>query len=132
MGFKVGRRFLLDFGDEGETDLAGALVRMRSGSIEILMEIATCEAAREYEILAEHIIEWDLEDQGVPIPVTPEGIRKLDPPARDLIYAEWVKATRGITAPFDRRSAGGGPSPTEDEPGPFILMEAPSDSPPPP
>lgn len=132
MGFQIGRTFVLDFGAEGETDLAGATVKMRSGSIGILAEFGTCTVDREYEIFAEHLIEWDLEDQGVPLPIEPASFRKLDPPARDLIYVEWVKASRGITAPFDRRSADGGPSPTEDEPGPFILMEAPSDSPPPP
>lgn len=129
MGFQIGRRFLLDFGNEGETDLAGAVVRMRSASIATLAEVRTCDADREFEILAEHIVEWDLEDDGEPLPTTPDGIRRLDPPTRDLIFSEWVRATRGVSAPFDRRSVGGEPSPTGDEPALFIQMEPLSDSP---
>lgn len=132
MGFQIGRKFKLDFGEVGETDLAGATVRMRSASIDTLIEVQSpdIDLDRECEIIAGHVIEWDLEDGGVPLPVEAASIRKLDPPARALIYNEWMKATRGISAPFDRRSAGGVPSPAEDEPEPFIQMEPPSDSPP--
>lgn len=132
MGFQIGRTFVLDFGAEGETDLFGAVVKMRSGSVGTIAEFGTCTPEREREILAEHVVEWNLEDDGVPLPIAAESFRLLDPPARDMIYVEWLKATRGLSAPFDRRSVGGTPSPAEDEPGPFILMEAPSDSPPPP
>lgn len=131
MGFQIGRKFKLDFGEVGETDLAGAFVRMRSASIDTLIEFDSpaCDLERECEILAAHVIEWDLEDDGVPLPVEAASFRKLDPPARNLIYREWVKATKGISAPFDRRSSDGGRSPTAADAEPFILMEPPSESP---
>lgn len=129
MGFQIGRKFKLDFGEVGETDLAGAFVRMRSGSIEVLLEFETCTLDRECEILADHVIEWDLEDKGVTLPVEAASFLKLDPPARTMIYNEWVKATKGVTAPFDRRSNDGGRSPTAADAEPFILMEPPSEPP---
>lgn len=129
MGFQIRRTFVLDFGEEGETDLSGAVVKMRAASIATITETTTCTAEREREILAEHVVEWNLEDDGVPLPVEAESFRKLDRPARDLIYIEWVRATNGVSAPFDRRSDGGGPSPTEDDEEPSIPMEALSDSP---
>lgn len=126
MGFRVGRVFELDFGKEGETGLAGATVKMRSCSLAVLEEFKTATGGREAEIVAEHIVEWDLEDQnGIPIPVTADGVRSLDPPAAYLIVVEWLRAVRGISAPFDKRSAGGGPSPEAGSTEPFILMEAP-------
>jgi hypothetical protein len=126
VGFRVGRVFELDFGKEGETGLAGATVKMRSCSIGDLEEFGTADHDRGWEIIAEHLVGWDLEDaDGAPIPTTAEGLRSLDPPAAWLITVEWLRAVRGISAPFDRRSAGGGPSPEADNTAPFIQMEAP-------
>lgn len=124
-GFQIGRTFVLDFGEEGETDAFGAVVKMRSGSIATMAEFAeqTTGAPREREIFAAHVIEWNLEDNGVPLPIEPESIRLLDPPFRDLLYIEWMKATRGISAPFDRRSDGGVQSPEEEQLEPLIPME---------
>lgn len=124
MGFQIGRTFVLDFGEEGETDAYGAVIKMRSGSIEALFEMGPADAAREREIVAEHVIEWNLEDNGVPLPIEPDTFLKLDEPFRNLIWTEWVKASRGISAPFDRRSAGGAPSPAEEPTAPSIPMES--------
>jgi hypothetical protein len=125
MGFRVGRVFVLDFGREGETGLAGATVKMRSCSVEALEEFTTTDdEVRGAEILAAHLIEWDLEHHdGTPIPATAAGLRSLDPPAARLIVIEWLRAVRGISAPFDRRSASGGPPPQEAPAEPFIQME---------
>lgn len=123
MGFQIGRTFELDFGEEGETDAYGAVIKMRSASIATLTEFSTCGGDREREIIAAHIVEWNLEDGGVPLPVEAESLRKLDPPFRDLIWTEWIRATRGVSAPFDRRSEGGEQSPEEDDTEPLIPME---------
>jgi hypothetical protein len=121
-GFQIGRRFVLDFTD---TDAAGAVVKCGSASVaevlEIYKDVTTIE--RESEIVAAHITEWNLEDDGVPVPITAAGLMSLEVPFRALIVAEWLEATRGITAPFDRRSNGGGPSPTVDNEEPFIPMD---------
>lgn len=123
MGFQIGRTFELDFGQEGETDAYGASIKMRSGSIATLTEFTSCDAVKEREIIIAHVVEWNLEDGGVPLPVETESLRKLDPPFRDLIWTEWIKASRGISAPFDRRSADGEPSPAGDNTEPSIPME---------
>lgn len=106
MGFKVGRTFTLEFHG---TDLAGAVVKMRSASIGTIQKLRDPENdfASEAQIIVDHIIEWNLEDEDGPIPVTVEGLKSLELPVRDLIYIEWQKATKGITAPLDHRSSDG-------------------------
>lgn len=127
MGFKVGRVFTLDFAD---TDAAGAVVKVRSIPIGELMSFTGMTRQREAEELAKYLVEWNLEDDNGPLPLTAEGVLSLEEPFMDFIYVEWLRATRGISVPFAKRSAGGGRSPTEDEPAPFIQMEPLSDSPP--
>lgn len=120
MGFQIGRVFELDFTD---TDADGAVVKMKSCSIATIIELGEAGYLRFAEIIAEHVKEWNLEDEGKPVPVTAEGVMSLESPFRDLIYVEWQRATRGITVPFDRRSKPGGPSPTAGESEPSIPME---------
>ena len=114
MGFRMGRTFELSF--EG-TDLDGAEVRFRSASIGQLEEYLTYDGgvAGEAEIVAGFLISWNLEDEnGEPLPATADGLLTLEEPAYKLILREWLKATRGVTAPLDRRSSDGSSSP---EPG---------------
>jgi hypothetical protein len=122
MGFQVGRTFELDFTD---TDADGAVVRCRSASIATIREMFddATDLERETQIIADHIVEWNLEDGGVPIPVSVDGLLMLEQPFKNLIAGEWLKATRGISVPFDRRSPGGGKQPAEDNTEPFIRME---------
>lgn len=121
MGFKVGRIFALDFTDTGAE---GAVVKVRSVSIGRLADVPEKTThVEDAGFLAEHLVEWNLEnDAGEPIPLSVEGLLSLEVPFFWLIYAEWMKATRGRSVPFDRRSDGGGPSPTGDEPAPSIQM----------
>ena len=120
MGFQIGRVFDLDFTD---TDAAGAVVKMKSCSVGNLIAFREANDERFAELLAQHVKEWNLEDDGIPVPVTAAGVLSLEKPFVDLIYVEWLRATRGITVPFDRRSNGGGPSPTADEQEPSIPMD---------
>jgi hypothetical protein len=102
MGFKVGRVFELTF--EG-TDLDGAEIKIRSASIQINLELGECTVERECEIIAEHLVSWNLEDSdGTPITIDAAGILGLEVPVKNLLLKEWLKATRGISAPLDRRS----------------------------
>lgn len=123
MGFKVGRVFRLE-GEFKDTEAEGGFVVFRSTSIGVVAEIrdgTTFE--RDAELLAEHIVEWNFENEQGPIPVTPAGLLSLEEPLFLLLLREWMKATRGITAPFDRRSSDGGSPPTADEAAPSIPME---------
>lgn len=122
MGFKVGRVFRLE-GEFKDTDAEGAHVSLRSASMATVEELRDSDPRRDAEILAEHLVEWDLEDDDGPIPLTVDGIMRLEGPLVYLIIREWMKATRGITAPFDRRSAGGVPSPEVDSSAPSIPMD---------
>jgi hypothetical protein len=103
MGFKVGRTFVLEF--EG-TDLDGAVVKMRSCSVQTILDLRDAEDARgESDIFAQHLIDWNLEEEdGTPVEKSAAGFLSLEVPVRDLIFGEWQKATRGITAPLDHRS----------------------------
>lgn len=105
MGFEMRRTFVLEFAG---TDLDGAEVKLRSASIATIQELRECDIPRECEILAEHLVSWDLEMDGEPIPPTKDGVMSLEVPAKNLILVEWIKATRGITAPLDHRSSDGG------------------------
>lgn len=123
MGFKVGRVFVLE-GEFKDTDAEGAHVTVRSTSINVIEEMRDSPRPREIELVAKHLVGWDLEtEDGVPIPATVDGLRSLEEPLFILIANEWLKATRGISHPFDRRSDDGEPSPTGDEPAPSIPME---------
>ncbi len=123
MGFKIGRVFELDFGTEGQTDAFGAVVKMRSASIATIREMRECDLDREAELIAEHVVEWNIENDDGPMPATAASVLAFDEPFRDIVANEWLKASRGITAPFDRRSAGGAPSPAEEPTAPSIQME---------
>ncbi len=101
MGFEIKRTFTLDFTD---TDWEGAIVKLGPLSIGELRKMLAGSFDDEVEITVAHLIEWDLEYEGTPIPVTMEGFLMLEEPARDLIVKEWLRATRGVTAPLDRRS----------------------------
>ena len=123
MGFKVGRVFAFE-GEFKGTDAEGAHVRMRSASMQTVIDFRAAAGREEAEIIAAHLVDWDLEDpDGKPIPATVDGVMSLEMPLIGLIADEWMKATRAISVPFDRRSAGGEPSPTGDEPAPSIPME---------
>lgn len=119
-GFQIGRVFELDFAD---TDAAGAVVKVKSASIGTIVELKSCDLARELEIIAEHVIEWNLEEDGAALPVEAASLYRLEEPFRNLLFNEWMKATRGITVPFDHRSARGGPQPAAVPAEPSIPME---------
>jgi len=111
MGFEISRQFTLDFTD---TDWEGAIVTMRGAPISIVLEMSTCDLQREAELLAQHLVSWNLEMNGepVPLPATAEEVfARLEAPAKNLIIVEWMRASRGISAPLDRRSNGGESSP---------------------
>jgi hypothetical protein len=107
MGFEIKRTFTLDFTD---TEWSGAIVKMGPLSIKGLRELFAGEPEDEARIFVDHLISWDLEFDGEPVPQTVEGFFSLEEPARDLVVKEWLRATRGISAPLDRRSKDGRPS----------------------
>lgn len=108
MGFVIGRTFELDF--EG-TDLGGAdgaKVTMRSASIGEINAMGEMSLEDECAFIATKIVRWNLETEpGTPLEISAEGVLALEAPMRNLIFGEWMKATKGVTAPLDHRSTDG-------------------------
>jgi len=126
MGFEVSRAFTLDFSD---TDWEGAIVKVRAAPIAVILEMGECDLTREAELLAEYVAEWNLEHYGKPIEISQEAIfNTLEPAGKNLIIKEWMRASRGITAPLDRRSDAGESSPEVENVELSIPMETQSPS----
>jgi hypothetical protein len=63
------------------------------------------------KVVMEGVIGWDLEDEdGVPVPVTPEGFLGQDTPFVQAMTRAMIQANRGIPAPLERLSPAGGQS----------------------
>lgn len=123
MGFKLGRVYVLEF--EG-TDMEGAIVKVRSPTIATLDDLLLRERGEEqWQIMLDHLVEWNLEtEDGEPVPATVEGMKAhMEPGVPMIITREWYRAARGITAPLDRRSGDGQPSPEEENTEPSMPME---------
>lgn len=114
MGFNIARTYRLEF----EGFLQGAEVHLKAGSIAAIEELENTGSDRQKaaEILFDHLIDWNLENDGVPIPVTLEGVRSLEESILVAITREWYRAARGITAPLDPPSNDGESSPVESIP----------------
>ena len=112
MGFRVGRTFTLEFAG---TDLDGAEVTFRSCSVGDLIAFdGMTTKLEEAEFAARFLVSWNLEDDQGPLPEDANGLLMLEEPAYNLVIREWLKATRGVTAPLDHRSSGGGTSPAQE------------------
>lgn len=106
MGFRVGRTFHLEF---DHPLLKGARVSMRSMSVGALIEFLECDIKREMQMIADHLITWDLEDETGALPATLEGLMRLEEPVKSLIIRSWLKVTREVPAPLEQASASGEP-----------------------
>lgn len=112
MGFRLNRTYLLKF----EGDLAGAEVRIKATPVAALVELTgTIEYERLGELLAEYVIEWNLDDEnGETIPLEgPAILANCEEVVLAKILGEWQRAAKGITAPLDGRSTSGEQSPEE-------------------
>ena len=122
MGFKLGRIYVLEF--EG-TGLEGAVVKLRSPSIDLIDTLLELERDEAYAAMIEHVTEWNLEAaDGTPLPLTLAALKaEAEPGVPMLILKEWYRAARGVTAPLDPRSAAGTQQPAEENTVPSIPME---------
>jgi hypothetical protein len=121
-GFRRQRkRYRLRF--EG-TSLDGLVVVMESVQIATMLQIAEMASLADeltpeglqslgvmFELLAEALIEWNLEEEdGTPVPATIDGVKSLDLGDAMLLIKEWMGAIGGVDRPLDQGSTGGGPS----------------------
>lgn len=120
MGFTPKRTvYRLDF--EG-TDLDGLEVRMSGGSLALAFDFspligvtdsnATAADVQllmsQYEELADHIIEWNCEDEdGNPVPADLEGLKTLELRYVNMIAEAWQRAQVDVPGPLSRDSNSG-------------------------
>jgi hypothetical protein len=112
MGHEVSRVFKLEW--PPTHFLYGALIRMRSAPLGLSMNInASMPWTELVAAMCEHVVEWDLEYEGVPIEIMPEEVmRRVDRPILVAVAKAWQDASAGVTAPLDPGS-GDGPAPQD-------------------
>jgi len=97
MGYEIKRIIRLDFEEADGSD--GAFVRFRSipfGTYAEMVEDGSI--SKTAEVFAGALVEWNLEFDGEPLPLTVESVNQLDPALRDLILVEFMRALRGGSA----------------------------------
>jgi hypothetical protein len=100
------------------TDQDGLTVRIRGLTIAQLDTLQEAEIDNTVdgrratqELLAEQLVEWNMEDDdGRPLPPTLDSIRSLDPAEFSAIISAWATAIAGVTDPLEPSSNGGAPS----------------------
>lgn len=118
MGYKgTPRTVKIEFAQGHEHHGAEARVRrMAFGEWE---DIINSEDSNEVEELATRIVSWNLEDDdGKPIPATPEGLRQVDTSLVSALKNAWVQSITGVhdADPLPQSSPSGEPSLVESIP----------------
>jgi hypothetical protein len=128
MGYEVeDTTYTLEFDDR-----PGAEIVCRAGSMESHLEALSldwvlnrevfgqrfhtddevkAELTRLYGIFAEHIVSWNLEIKGQPVPITAAGLMRLDREFSKLATTAWLRGVFGISAPLEQPF---GPTETDD------------------
>lgn len=89
---------------------------------EIKEKVTEEQKVRIHEALdffASRIVEWDLEEDGVPVPVSGGALLDLDLTDTMLALAAWQDAVTDVPAPLEQRSNAG--SKWEGEPIPMVI-----------
>lgn len=135
MGFELEDQFKLTFQDV--PGMAGLEVVVLPMSIETALLIQELQEKREttkedrediraqMKLFADHIVSWNLERGGEPVPASLEEVKKLRPPVYRRLVREWDAASAGVSAPLDGGSTTGADSDLEAS----IPMETLSPSP---
>lgn len=134
MGYVRQSTLSLTFDESTEFD--GLRVRVRRPSIRQVTDwysldtkddsanLAVDKIGQAVQLLAALLVDWNLEDeQGIPVPVTAEGVWSQDAPLIGRILGEAMKASLGVSAPLADSSLSGVPFPEAS-----IPMEASSPS----
>lgn len=132
MGFVRRKVYELRF---GPAELEGLVVRMRPCDIDTMLEVRTlllpdrvvpreqaaAEMLRAVEIVAQHLVDWNLENEAqdgtqTPVPATDDGVRAQDRALLAEILGAWQDAVEGVAAPLPQPSPSGGTSVVESIP----------------
>lgn len=128
MGFRLGRTYVLEFGQG--TYLEGAEIRLRSTPIGVTLQLEGMTPTEAIPLLVVYLESWNLEDSaGNPLPMTEEAIKhNIEKPVLNEIARQWYRAATGISAPLDPPSNSGEESPVTDGMELSIPMEPSSES----
>ena len=122
MGYEANHKvFKLTFADE---ELDGLEVTIRSTSMGNILRMAELDEMnptaltkedivklREvFGILSKAMLSWNLEEEGVPIPTTVDGLLDQDPEFVMSIIKAWTRAMTAVQAPLATPSQDGEPS----------------------
>ncbi len=116
MGYERKRKiFKLVFADE---EMDGLEVKAGSPSLETFLKLQKMAGVtvgmEEFAELVGHftdsLISWNLTEDGVPVPVTAEGVRSQDPEFILAAMDSWMDAVNGVDAPLAAPSRDGDPS----------------------
>lgn len=112
MGYQIKRRiYVLDF--DG-TDMEGLEVKVRGGTLGEVFAARDLMGADPNDLsaenvdvilgqmteLADHLVSWNLEDDGERIPADIEGLKTLELPDVMQIMQAWMKAQVDVPAPL--------------------------------
>jgi hypothetical protein len=123
------KKYRLTFADG---DYEGLHMTLRSVTIRELRDLRADRpdetlqetTERMAQVIADHLVEWDREDEaGNLLPTTLESLLDEEPDFIQLVVAEWTKAIAGVPAPLESGSPSGELSAVES-----ILTEIPSES----
>lgn len=107
MGFRLDRTYRLIFADYPQLD--GLEVSLRKTSVATTVELRELswvkDSPRIAEMLAEHVIGWNYEDEDdKPLAPTAEAFLALEHVLFLAIVGEWYMAATGVTAPLEQTS----------------------------
>ncbi|QYN26684.1 hypothetical protein [Amycolatopsis sp. DSM 110486] len=115
MGFKVNQTTLKLVFDDPE--LEGLVVRMRAGTVGQRMQLNELNTNDEIiEFYAGLLVEWNAEDDDGPLPMTADGVTRLDHPTFLAIQRAWTNVRQTIPAPLEQQSNAGATSLEESMP----------------
>jgi hypothetical protein len=104
MGYEMRRTIRLEFEDPAGGE--SAIVRLTSMTIAEVEEIDRGDIEKVAEVLAAHLVDWNLILDGEPLPADREGIRGLDYAFQRQILDAWVRAASSAHPLVLRSDAG--------------------------
>lgn len=70
-------------------------------------DVDTTELQGLFKVFADALVEWNLEDDGQPIPCTYEAVMEQDPDFVMMIFTSWIEAVAAIPVPLGQPSRDG-------------------------
>lgn len=110
MGFEVVRNVTLEF----EGYMQGAEVTLRAASIGTMLALRDMTPQAAVPLLAGHLVNWNLEANGEPLPLTEDSCNSLEAEMLYKIVGEWYRVATGVSAPLDPPSTDGPESPATE------------------